>query len=130
MQHDKSRPRASAPEQGTSPIFFVEQGTPGWERMWKALAEAGWVTPGPPPCPTCSPSGECWQYMGSQRLDSGIQVHDFRHREYPRKTGMPRVYVSLRMQNAVLVQDSKLASFVERLTYPGQGTLERVERLQ
>jgi hypothetical protein len=59
-----------------SNFTHVERGSAEWDRMWAVLAElTGGDTVEEHPV-----TGEAWQYMGTYQ-----GVHEFRHRDRPRK---------------------------------------------
>ena len=59
--------------------MFVDEDDPEWGLMWTALKAADGDT-----VRECPETGQCWQYMGTQREDDGVIRHCFRHRHHPR----------------------------------------------
>ena len=55
-----------------------------WSAAWQGLADfrlnEGLADPYTAECPI---THECWQYMDSQSLGNGLQIHTFRHRHHP-----------------------------------------------
>lgn len=56
----------------------IRDGSPEWEYMWAQIPDRDYV----------SPSGEGWQYMGTVLLETGVWVHQFRHRQHPSGKGL------------------------------------------
>ena len=78
-------------------VYFVEQGGGEWDCMWAWLGDHP-INEGleHPTVAESGQFGECWQYMGTERMSDGDWSHCFRHRYHPQRVekGLePRVYL-------------------------------------